>query len=100
MIADRDFKALTHRCRSYKMHTNGGDLEKGYRPDYVLRKLDDFVILESENSSSRKTYVGAMAKAAHYLRNEKPGVWFLSLCRTSIQRRYPSHAISENILIG
>lgn len=55
------------------MHLNGQELEDGYKPDYVLKNETGYIILESENTSSRKTFVGGMIKAAHFLQNEKRG---------------------------
>jgi len=73
MIADKIFKSLTHSCGNYETHLHGQTLDEGYRPDYVLKKESDFIILESENSSSRKTFVGGMMKAAHFLQGERTG---------------------------
>ena len=74
MIPDRIFKSLEHVYKDYKKYLNGQELEKGYKPDYVLKKKNQFVILESENNSSRKMYVGGMIKAAHFLKDEKSGI--------------------------
>jgi hypothetical protein len=73
MISDRDFKKLIHSCKGYDKHLKGEEIESGYKPDFVLRKGNDFLILESENSSNRKTFVGGMIKAAHYLQDERSG---------------------------
>lgn len=73
MIRDRDFKLLNHSYKNYKKYLSGESLEEGYKPDYVLRNGNDYLILESENSSSRKTFVGGMIKAAHFLQGERKG---------------------------
>lgn len=73
MIKDREFKKLLHECKGYSMHSNGNAVEEGYKPDYTMRMGNDFIILESENSSSRKTFVGGMLKAAHFLQGERTG---------------------------
>lgn len=73
MIPDKIFKNLNHSFDGFQKLSNGQFLESGYKPDYVLKKGNDFIILESENCSSRKTYVGGLIKAAHYLQNEKTG---------------------------
>lgn len=73
MIPDKTFKALQHIHKGYLKHLNGQVLEEGYKPDYVLKKRNYYIILESENSSSRKTFVGGMIKAAHFLQGEKRG---------------------------
>jgi len=74
MIPDKIFKAIAHNCAGYDKFSNGGQLEQGYKPDYVLKKGSDYIILESENSSSRKTFVGGMIKAAHFLQNLNTGI--------------------------
>ncbi len=71
MIPDKEFKSLKHNLNEYSKYLCGQSLEQGYKPDYVLRKGNDYVILESENSSSRKTYVGGMMKAAHFVQDER-----------------------------
>jgi len=73
MIPDKQFKKLLHSSKGYDSHLNGQEIEPGYKPDFVLRKGNNFLILESENSSSRKTFVGGMVKAAHYLQGERKG---------------------------
>jgi len=75
MIKDSVFKKLPHKHKSYKMISNGGEIEVGYKPDYVLKnKKNDFVILECEYCSNRKTFIGGLLKAAHFLQNEKTGI--------------------------
>lgn len=73
MIPDRLFKSLNHRCKGFELFLNGQSLEPGYKPDVVLRKANNFIIIESENSSSRKTFVGGMMKAAHFLKDKNKG---------------------------
>ena len=75
MIPDKLFKALNHSFIDFEKFRDGQTLEPGYKPDYVLKNQNqnEYIILESENSSSRKTFVGGMIKAAHYLQNEKTG---------------------------
>jgi hypothetical protein len=73
MIPDKIFKDLKHSHQGFETLCNGQELEPGYKPDYVLKKGNEYIILESENSSSRKTYVGGMVKAARFLQNDKEG---------------------------
>lgn len=73
MISDREFKMLSHFCPGYSMYTNGAELLPGYKPDYVLNKDNDYVILESENTSSRKLFIGGLIKAAHFTQLERTG---------------------------
>lgn len=78
-IPDAIFKELKHCCSGYTMFRNGQNLEPGYKPDYVLAAGNSYIILECDNSSSRKTFVGAMIKAAHFLRDDKQGILVLVL---------------------
>lgn len=89
MIPDKLFKVLLHCCKGYSNHLNGQEIELGYKPDFVLRKGNDFFIFEGENSSSRKTFVGGMMKAAHYLQGDSLEDLFslLSPRRTQLQSR-------------
>lgn len=73
MIPDRKFKSLNHNFKGFDKFLSGESIEVGYKPDFVLKKGNDYIILESENSSSRKTFVGGMIKAAHFLQNERIG---------------------------
>jgi hypothetical protein len=73
MIPDEIFKNLQHSYKGYSAQMNGLTLEAGYLPDIVLKKGDEYIIIESENSSSRKTFVGGMMKAAHFLRGDRNG---------------------------
>ncbi|MFZ1528995.1 MAG: hypothetical protein WAT19_09610 [Ferruginibacter sp.] len=73
MIPDKVFKELTHNHKGFQKLFNGQELEPGYKPDYVLKSGNEYIILESESSSSRKTYVGGMVKAAYFFRNNKKG---------------------------
>lgn len=66
LIPDKLFKSLTHQCDGYQAFLKGESLERGYKPDFVLKK--------AENSSSRKTFVGGMIKAAHFLQGNRTGV--------------------------
>lgn len=74
MIPDKIFKSLLHGYLDYTNFSNGGEVEKGYKPDFVLNKDNDFIILESENCSSRKTFVGGLIKASHFLTGNRHGI--------------------------
>lgn len=74
MINDKDFKSLKHECKGYDVFLQGGDAESGYRPDYVLKRDNEYIILESENATSRKTFIGGMLKAAHFLTGSNFGI--------------------------
>ena len=72
-MQDSDFKSLEHHCKGYKIVLKGGELSKGYKPDVVLKQENNYIILESEHSSSRKHILGGMVKAAKYLTGERKG---------------------------
>ena len=74
MIPDSIFKSINHHYKDYIFFRNGQEVEKGYKPDFVLNNGDSYVIIESENSSNRKMFIGCMFKAAHFLQNEKKGI--------------------------
>ncbi|WP_041258208.1 hypothetical protein [Fibrella aestuarina] len=73
MIRDKVFKTLLHSHSGYKILYTGQELEAGYKPDCVLVKDSDYIILESEGATNRKVYVGGMVKAAHFLQNDRSG---------------------------
>ena len=45
----------------------------GYKPDYVLKGDNRYIILESENNTNRKMFVGCLMKAAYFLQEERTG---------------------------
>jgi hypothetical protein len=55
------------------MFMNGQTIGEGYKPDFVLKRGNEYIIFESENSTSRKTYVGGMMKAAYFLQGNRKG---------------------------
>ncbi|MGB4775859.1 MAG: hypothetical protein WBP45_11845, partial [Daejeonella sp.] len=57
----------------FKVLNSGGQLVKGYKPDTVLQKGNEYIIMECDTGTSRKGYLGAMLKAAKFLTNEKNG---------------------------
>jgi len=73
-MKDREFKDLKHFAKDFKFYLNGQELMNGYKPDLVLKKEEEYIILESEVSTSRKGYIGGMVKAAKFLSHEKRGI--------------------------
>lgn len=73
-IKDKVFKGLNHTFKSYQKFLDGGEIENGYKPDFVLKKNNEYIILESENSSSRKLFIGGLIKASHFLTGKKSGI--------------------------
>lgn len=79
-MKDKDFKQIKHSLSGFLMFKNGGDLEEGYRPDYVLSNSKGmYIIMESEKATSRKHIIGGLLKAAHFLRNDKSGILIIVL---------------------
>lgn len=76
-MRDRLFKNLSHSAEGYSVLNSGGQLAKGYKPDTVLQKQNEYIIMECDTGTSRKGYLGAMLKAARFLSNEKKGILIL-----------------------
>ena len=76
-MKDKLFKNLSHSAEGYAILNSGGQLTKGYKPDTVLQKRNEYIIMECDTGTSRKGYLGAMLKASKYLTNEKNGVLIL-----------------------
>lgn len=73
MIPDSLFKKLPHFSCGFKFFSAGTILHKGYKPDYVLRNGNKYILLESENNTNRKMFIGCVMKAAFFLQGEKSG---------------------------
>ncbi|RTL60004.1 MAG: hypothetical protein EKK37_03935 [Sphingobacteriales bacterium] len=76
-MKDRLFKNLLHTAEGYVVLNSGGQLTKGYKPDTVLQKGNEYIIMECDTGTSRKGYLGAMLKAARFLTDEKNGILIL-----------------------
>ncbi|TWI78989.1 hypothetical protein IQ13_3380 [Lacibacter cauensis] len=76
-MKDKLFKNLLHSAEGYAVLNSGGQLAKGYKPDTVLQKENEYIIMECDTGTSRKGYLGAMLKAAKYLIKEKNGILIL-----------------------
>lgn len=74
---DKFFKNLLHNAEGYSVLNSGGQLVKGYKPDTVLQKGNEHIIMECDTSTSRKGYLGAMLKAVRFLSNERKGILVL-----------------------
>ena len=91
-MKDKDFKRLEHKYKNYRKYSDGKEIAYGYRPDYVLYQEKEYIIFEFESGSSRKTFVGDMIKAAHFLRNERSGILVLVISLTEKVRDIASIA--------
>lgn len=76
-MKDKVFKNLLHNAEGYSVLNSGGQLVKGYKPDTVLQKGNEYIIMECDTGTSRKGYLGAMLKAARFLCNERKGILVL-----------------------
>lgn len=72
-ISDYTFKHLPHKALGYALWRKGGEIMPSYMPDYVLKDGNRYIILESENNTNRKMFVGCLMKAAYFLQKEKTG---------------------------
>ena len=72
-MKDADFKNLLHTAKGFDIISRGGEITKGYKPDVVLKRDNEYIIMECDTNTTRKGYVGAMIKAAKYLSGEKKG---------------------------
>jgi hypothetical protein len=90
---DREFKNLKHLAKGYRKHSDGGNIEKNYQPDFSLVNGEDFILLEHESEPNRKTILADMIKAAHFLQNDKTGILIIVMTPkgTSSLGSYPKH---------
>ena len=77
IMKDSLFKQLSHSAEGYAVLNSGGQLTKGYKPDTVLQKENEYIIMECDTGTSRKGYLGSMLKAARFMTNEKNGILIL-----------------------
>lgn len=71
---DSDFKKLEHKYKSFNITHRGHELIEGYKPDVVLNKNNNYVIMECEHSTSRKHFLGGFIKASKFLIGSKKGI--------------------------
>lgn len=76
-MKDSLFKQLSHSAAGYLIVNSGRQLAKGYKPDTVLQKDNDYIIMECDTGTSRKGYLGAMLKAARFLIGKNNGILIL-----------------------
>jgi hypothetical protein len=78
-MKDSQFKLLQHKFENYEVFKWGSENKNtyGYVPDVVLKHKQSYIILECENSSSRKHIIGGLYKAAHFLRGKRSGIFVL-----------------------
>lgn len=65
-MKDSEFKNIQHCVESAVIITRGSEVSKGYKPDLTVRAASDgklLFILESEQKTDRKAFLGALMKA-------------------------------------
>lgn len=94
-MRDSDFKALKHCCDDFVLYSNGSAINKNYSPDCVLKRHDEYVIIEHETEPNRKTVVADIFKAAYFLQGKKEGVLVIVMTPkgTSSFESYPKHSL-------
>lgn len=67
-MKDSDFKKLDHQLGKLRIASNGTAVTDGYKPDLTVSDSDGKVvyILESEQKTDRKAYLGDLLKAEKY----------------------------------
>jgi len=95
-MKDSIFKKLEHKYLDYNIFMNGQQLVPGYKPDVVLKKGSEYVILESEHGSSRKHFLGGLIKAAKFLSDNNLGILiFVILLRDNTNEVQISNHLSQ-----
>jgi hypothetical protein len=95
-MKDNDFKKLVHIADNYAVTKSGSELDKGYKPDTVLQKGKNYIIMECDTGTSRKGYLGAMIKAAKFLTKEKKGILVLVIKEKSNTKVSQIHQHLQN----
>jgi len=92
-MKDSEFKILNHRAKDYYVHLNGQELSKGYKRDFVLKRKDKYIIIESEVSTSRKGYIGGMVKAAKFLtgKNSEILIFVIQIRKNTTPEQIANH---------
>jgi hypothetical protein len=92
-MKDADFKLLKHHTKGYSKFSDGREIENNFSPDYVLSKVNDYILIEHETEPNRKTIVADVIKAAHFLQGERTGslVIVMTPKRKSTLQSYPNH---------
>lgn len=67
-MKDSDFKKLPHVIYPHKIGSCGSAVHKGYKPDVTVVNANDelLFILESEQKTDRKAFLGDLLKAQKY----------------------------------
>lgn len=78
-MKDSYFKNLLHCADNYVISTRGQEIDKGYKPDIMLKDGNNYIIMECDTNTTRKGIIGGVIKAAKFLTGERKGVSVLVL---------------------
>jgi hypothetical protein len=94
-MKDSEFKTISHSCDGYEKHTCGNAIQKNYSPDYVLKRGNEYIIIEHETEPNRKTIIADIFKAAFFLKDDYKGFLIIVMTPkgTSSFESYPKHAL-------
>ncbi len=72
-MKDSDFKALPHPIGTHIIASSGSAVSTGYKPDITVKDTDGNLkfILESEQKTDRKAFLGDLVKAEMYSEQHK-----------------------------
>jgi hypothetical protein len=72
-MKDSQFKALAHRIGANVVASRGSAVSSGYKPDVTVSDTSGNLkfILESEQKTDRKAFLGALLKAEMYAEQQK-----------------------------
>jgi hypothetical protein len=95
-MKDSDFKSLNHSCNGFACFSNGKSIQKNYSPDFVLKRQDEYLIIEHETEPNRKTIVADIFKAGYFLQGINRGILIIVLTpkgKSSFES-YVNHSLS------
>jgi hypothetical protein len=72
-VKDSDFKALHHPIGAHIIASSGSAVSTGYKPDITVKDTEGILkfILESEQKTDRKAFLGDLLKAEMYSEQQK-----------------------------
>lgn len=95
-LKDSEFKTLQHCIGTYRISSIGTEVAKGYKPDVTIKDENGQLafILESEQKTDRKAFLGAFVKAEKYAEdcNARPVlVIVMKISRNTTVRQIADH---------
>ncbi len=67
-MKNSEFRSMNHQVGNYEIATNGSQVSQGYKPDITIKNSngETIYILESEQKTDRKAFIGDVIKAEKY----------------------------------